>query len=110
MRRLYATTDEQPVMLNCGHRLLGKPRWDHPIQATVNTCEEEPWQDHEQDREAWKALKQTFVARVLRKNKIGDMVPLERHMMHAGAVGMHGVKRKRHGYAETHAAGIRHVR
>lgn len=46
-----------PSLRGPEHQLLGKRRWDDPLPATVNmcsTCARKTWQDHIQDREAWK--------------------------------------------------------
>lgn len=66
MRRLNAPSDGQSVRLRRGHRYVGERGWDHPLQATVNLCEERPWEERAQAREAWKRKEQAFVARVFR--------------------------------------------
>lgn len=53
LRRLHAGDDGASVRRNRGHRLMGKRRWDDPVQATVNSYADMPRQDHAQDREVW---------------------------------------------------------
>lgn len=66
VRLLHAGDNEPATRLGCGHRPLGKSRWDDAIQATVSEHADEPWQCAAQDRETWHAMEKAFIARVTR--------------------------------------------
>lgn len=87
-RRVAATCHSWGVALQRrprqdGHRGLGLRRWDETLREHCGetTGHETPWQDHAQDREAWKPPETTFVARILRKAAI-PILATGRFLMH----------------------------
>lgn len=77
-----SAADGTPNRLGRGHRQLGRRHWDDPIQRTTEPEFEGAWQSVAQDRNRWREIETTFIARVTRaaKQHVGRL-PHGRHMM-----------------------------